>query len=337
MQQPERRRGDLGDFQTPRALVDAVLHTLQPIASRWTRILEPTCGSGAFLHSLLDQAEPPRELIGIEIQQPHRTAAQSLAGKHPGSRVEILHANLFDLDLRTALPWRDRGPLLVVGNPPWITTAALGRLDSGNAPSKRNLKGLPGIEARTGSSNFDIAEAIWIKLLEELAGEQPTIALLCKTSVARGVLEFIHRQRLAVAEASIYEIDAARWFGAAVGACLLRVTLGRPPQNRPAQIPVFTAIDAAEPRGSLGFFQDRLIADTNVADRHAFALGACPLTCARVSSTMPPRSLNWSRTTGRVVTATARVMVLTSSPSFSIHCSRVPISARLRRLAPGVP
>src|SRR5208283_6135886 len=107
-----------------------------------------------------------------------------------------------------------------------------GKLDSDNVPSKRNLKQLPGIEARTGSSNFDIAEAVWIKLLEELAGEQPTIALLCKTTAARAVLEFANRQGLPIAEASIHEIDAARWFGAAVGACLLRVTLGGPLEKR---------------------------------------------------------------------------------------------------------
>src|SRR5271157_1390185 len=144
MRRLDHERGDLGDFQTPRDLVDAVLQTLGPIGARWTRILEPTCGSGSFLQALLEHEAPPRELIGIEIQESYWTTARSLAGRHPGSRVDILRANLFDLDLRTGLPWRDRGPLLVVGNPPWITSAALGKLDSGNVPSKRNLKGVAG-------------------------------------------------------------------------------------------------------------------------------------------------------------------------------------------------
>ena len=187
--QLDHRQADLGDFQTPRELVDEILHLLGPTTPRWTRVLEPSCGRGAFLRALLEQAAAPRELIGIEIQQAYWNTASSLAGKGAGSRVEILHANLFDLDLRTALPWRGRGPLLVLGNPPWITASALGKLESGNAPTKRNLKGLPGIEALTGSSNFDLAEAVWIKLLEELAEEQPTIALLCKISTARAVLE----------------------------------------------------------------------------------------------------------------------------------------------------
>src|SRR5208337_4814871 len=91
-------RADLGDFQTPRHLVDAVLKTLGPIASRWTRVLEPTCGRGSFLQALLEYDAPPRELIGIEIQETYATMAHSLAGTHAGSRLQVLRANLFDLD-----------------------------------------------------------------------------------------------------------------------------------------------------------------------------------------------------------------------------------------------
>src|SRR5438105_329350 len=92
--------------------------------------------------------------------------------------------------------WHPTGPLLVVGNPPWVTNAELGTLGSNNLPHKKNLKGLRGIEARTGGSNFDIAEYIWLKLIQELASEQPTIALLCKASVARNVLQFAFDTKL---------------------------------------------------------------------------------------------------------------------------------------------
>ncbi len=63
-----------------------------------------------------------------------------------------------------------------------------------------------------------------------------------------------------------------------MGACLLRVTLGGPFEKRLTQVPVFAALDAAQPRGELGFSQGRLIADAGAAARHAFALGPCPLT-----------------------------------------------------------
>jgi hypothetical protein len=269
-------RRDLGDFQTPRDLVAAVLRCLGPVASRWTRVLEPTCGKGSFLQGLLHDTAPPRELIGIELQQSHVDTSRALGRESSATHVQILHENLFDLDLRTDLPWKERGPLLVVGNPPWVTSAELGRSGSGNHPPKRNLKSLRGIDARTGASNFDLAEAVWVKLMEELSPHRPTIALLCKTAVARGVLEYAHRKGLPVTDAAVFEIDAMRWFGAAVGACLLRVTLGALASCQ--EIPVFAALDASEPRSVMGFFQGRLIADARVLDRHGFALGQSPLT-----------------------------------------------------------
>ncbi len=61
-----------------------------------------------------------------------------------------------------------------------------------------------------GLANFDVAEAVWLKLIFELAEQAPTIALLCKTAVARKVLEFVHRAGPPIAEASIHRIDALR-------------------------------------------------------------------------------------------------------------------------------
>jgi len=67
----------------------------------------------------------------------------------------------------------------------------------------------------TGASNFDLAEAVWLKLLSELGHEQPTIALLCKIAVARRVIAWAHEQRMTFRLAEVYGIDGRRWFGAA--------------------------------------------------------------------------------------------------------------------------
>ncbi len=48
-------RRELGDFQTPSALVTQVLQVLGPIGRRWPRVLEPTCGSGQFIQGLLEE------------------------------------------------------------------------------------------------------------------------------------------------------------------------------------------------------------------------------------------------------------------------------------------
>jgi hypothetical protein len=273
-------RRDLGDFQTPPALVAAVLDALSPIGGRWPRVLEPSCGRGHFLAGLLERPEPPREIIGIEIQASHAEAAAAVAGAHaaggPAPTVAILRANLFDLDLRRDLAWRQRGPLLVVGNPPWVTNAELGVLESGNLPRKWNVKGARGLEARTGAANFDIAEAVWLKLIDELAGEAATIALLCKLSVARSVLEHAERRALPITGASLRRIDARRGFGAGVEACLFQLSLG--PGLRARPVPVFDALDASAPATEMGFARGRLVSDLAAFERTMFADGTCPLT-----------------------------------------------------------
>jgi hypothetical protein len=270
-------RRDLGDFQTPPALVAAVLDALGPIGRRWPRVLEPTCGRGHFLAGLLARPEPPREIMAIEIQGSHALAAEAVAGTQAAAvATAIVRANLFDLDLGRDLAWRERGPLLVVGNPPWVTNAELGVLESGNLPRKWNVKGARGLEARTGAANFDIAEAVWLKLIDELAAEQATIALLCKMSVARSVLEHAERRALPIAGAWLRRIEARRWFGAEVEACLFQLTLG--PGPRAHRVPVFAALDAAAPATEFGFARGRLVNDLAAFERWTFADGTCPLT-----------------------------------------------------------
>ncbi|WP_165232351.1 class I SAM-dependent methyltransferase [Aquisphaera insulae] len=272
------RRRDLGDFQTPRALAQAVLDRLWKGAPSFTRLLEPTCGRGVFLRESLALDPPPRELIGVEIHPPHAAEASRIASEFPEVPFRIIQGSVFHLDLGIDLSWREDGPLLIVGNPPWVTAAELGRLGSGNSPTRRNLKDASGLEARTGASNFDLAEAVWIKLLEELAGIRPTIAMLCKTSVARAVLEQARRRSIPIADAALFEIDARRWFGAAVGACLMRITVGPPGVPGVDTIPVFAELEAERPRAHLGFRGGRLVADAPSIDRVSFGLGECPWT-----------------------------------------------------------
>ncbi len=271
-------RRDLGDFQTPPELVEEVLDALEPISTRWRRVLEPTCGRGHFIAGLLARARAPVDMIGIEIQESHFQVSRNVAFQSSsslGSSVDIRHGDIFALDLAHDLEWRTSGPLLVIGNPPWVTSAQLGRLGCRAGAPRGNPKLLRGLDALTGSSNFDIAEAIWLKLIVELADQQPTIALLCKTSVARGLLQFAQRGRLPIGDASIRRIDAARWFHAAVDACLLMVTVA--PGSTCAHVPVLDSLAETTPRTTLGFSRGWLIADRDAYEPVAFVDGICPL------------------------------------------------------------
>lgn len=267
------RNRELGDFQTPPELVEQILAALGPMGKQWPRVLEPTCGKGNFIEGLISLESPPREIRAFELQPEHIARASKLVERFPHIRTHISQANLFGLDLRRDLKWKESGPLLVIGNPPWVTNAEIGASGGDNLPVKTNLRGLNGIAAMTGESNFDIAEHIWIKLMRELAHEQPTIALLCKTSVARNVLRFAHETSFPVEEACIRKIPATRWFAASVDACLFFVKVGSTPQ--PIEAKVYPDLDAREPETVLGIRAGAIV-DLSRYERAAFLEGVCP-------------------------------------------------------------
>lgn len=252
-------RRELGDFQTPLPLVKLVLDCLGRSGKQWARAIEPTCGYGNFVKGLLELAKPPREIQAFELQQDYLEEVGKLGYDGSSTRAIFKHADIFRLNFQRDLQWRESGPLLVVGNPPWVTNAELGVLGSDNLPMKANIKQLRGIAALTGESNFDIAEAIWLKLIRELAAEQPTIALLCKTAVARNVLQFAYDQQLPIADASLWLIDAKKWFNAAVDACLFCVQVGAGERRYEADI--YPDLCAVESISTLGIVGNQLVND----------------------------------------------------------------------------
>jgi hypothetical protein len=266
---------DMGDFQTPPALVHEILSVLGPVGRRWTRVLEPTCGRGNFIEGLLSQDPPPREIRAVELQASHVTLARAAARQRPGIRTEIQVASIFDIDLGESSAWEESGPLLVIGNPPWITNSELSGLGSPNVPPKKNWRKLRGIDAITGRSNFDLAECVWIKVLTELAWANPTVAMLCKSAVARNVLRFAHEQSLPVIEASVYQIDAGKWFGAAVDACFLVVGLGSSAVDGVAKF--YPSLGASEPHGVLSISKAYQVADASRYAESSEIDGVCPL------------------------------------------------------------
>lgn len=265
---------DLGDFQTPAQLAEKILKRLSADGRVWTRALEPTCGRGNFIQALLRMPVPPKEIIGLEIQQAHVAAAKALLDVSQEASVAIRLANIFVTDLQSELAWKDAGPLLVVGNPPWVTNSELGALDSANLPAKQNIKLLGGFDAITGASNFDICEYIWIKLLKELTAQNTTIALLCKTSVARNVISFCRETAIPIRRARMFRIDAMYWFKAAADACLFVVEAG--PGSACYDVEVYESLDHETPATSIGFRRNFLIADLPLYSATEYAEGYCP-------------------------------------------------------------
>lgn len=218
------RRRELAFFPTPPALVAQILERVLEDVD-WAVGIEPCCGDGRFLQGLAERL-PALPLVGIE-SEPARAAE---ARSRLGDRVTIHEGSIFELGLEEVVADAPPGPRLCVGNPPWITNAALGALDSGNRPQRENRLAWRGIEARTGRANFDLTEAVWWKALDELEGPR-RIALLCKRSVARRVVGRIAEGATAARAGALawYAIDARRWFRASVDAGLLVMDLDRAP------------------------------------------------------------------------------------------------------------
>jgi hypothetical protein len=253
-----------GDFQTPPELAALAVATLSKTS--WTRVLEPTCGIGRFLEATACLGAEV-EHVGIEVQHEYVDQAVSKG-------FNVVARSIFDLNLEQDLNWHSSGPLLVIGNPPWVTSAQLGSLGSINLPVKSNIRNLKGFDAMTGASNFDIAEFIFLKLMLELQAERPTISMLVKTHVARNVLAFAAQFDLPYSRFTIRAIDAKVWFGASVDACLFTVEYSDEPEYI---CDVYASIESPEPSHTIGVVAGRMVADTERYRRTSFADGHSPL------------------------------------------------------------
>lgn len=208
---------EYGDYQTPVDFAEKVCLFLKNERNICPEtVLEPTCGVGNFLKSSLIFGA--KQYYGIEINPEYCAICDS---EIPDDNVSIINADFFNFDLRPL----NKTNLLVIGNPPWVNNSTLAALGSENLPEKANFKGLKGMDALTGASNFDICEYIIIQLLKEYRGTNTNIAMLCKTSVARNIFKELKRSLIAFDNCEIVEFDANKVFGISASACLLLIQL----------------------------------------------------------------------------------------------------------------
>lgn len=254
-------RIERGDWQTPGALARAVMAHVQEhvMGGRPPRtVIEPTCGEGAFLVAAAERF-PKARLLGYEIDAKYTRAARAaLSGR--GERARVVTKDFFATDWARELEGVE-GPVLVVGNPPWVTTAQLSAIGRTNWPDRSRGRGLQGLDAITGKSNFDVSEWMIERMLEVLQGRDATVAMLCKSAVARRLVETIAARQMAVSAGGLWRIDASEHFDASVAAVLF-VARTRRGAARPAGAwPVHPSLDAARPDASLGVVDGVLVAD----------------------------------------------------------------------------
>lgn len=263
-------RQEFGDWQTPIDLARLVVARVSQLGlPQPSAVLEPTCGVGSFLVAAAE-AHQSATLHGYELNASHARAARE---RLPASRTSLHVADFFDVAWEGELA-RIGEPVLVVGNPPWVTNSILGAMGSNNVPVKSNFKGLSGYDALTGKSNFDVSEWMILRLLNALQTRRAALAMLCKTGVARRVLEFASTKGWAVRPAGLWRIDAAHHFQAAVDAALFVCETGVP-AAKTTRCPVFGSLGAASPLAAMAVVDNAVIADADKFARTAHLAGAC--------------------------------------------------------------
>ncbi|MCG3124888.1 MAG: hypothetical protein GIKADHBN_03394 [Phycisphaerales bacterium] len=259
------RQIEFGDFQTPDALAEQVVSVLKARGVKPASVVEPTCGLAAFIIAAVRGFGSARRVIGLEINADYFAKADARLLNEPRRPVVDLRlADFFSFDWPVVIRELPE-PVLLLGNPPWVTSSGLGAMGGTNLPEKSNFQGHRGLDAITGKGNFDIAEWILIRLLEAASGRRATLAMLVKTSTARRVLSHAWRFKMPIERAAVYEIDAANHFDVGVSACLLVCDLG--PSPGPTEADLFDLDSPTVHKGTIGYRDGALVADARAFDR----------------------------------------------------------------------
>ena len=246
---------EFGDFQTPLRLAQAVCALVASRGEEPATVVEPTCGTGAFLVAA-GRAFPRAVLYGCDSNPAHvETARRRLRERR---RLHFDVASFFTQDWTARLADFPQ-PLLVLGNPPWVTNSNVGAIGGCNLPPKSNADRLRGIQAITGSANFDISEWMIRQNFHWLDGRVGSVAVLCKTSVARKVLARAWSSGACIGHAAIHRFDAAKAFGVTVDACLLHVRFVAAGKGNRCE--VYDSLEASAPSASLAYRDGVLLAD----------------------------------------------------------------------------
>jgi|WetSurMetagenome_2_1015567.scaffolds.fasta_scaffold02668_4 hypothetical protein len=252
-----RLKKEYGDFQTPEVLADEVVALLKYAGVSPDVIVEPTCGLGSFISAAMKGFHEARQVFAFDVN-PHYVDATRKLHKSNCSRLKVEQVDFFDFDWK-AFIGKLRGDILVIGNPPWVTNAALGAMGGNNLPQKNNFQNHVGFAAKTGKANFDISEWMLIRLLEAMNGRSGCMAILCKTATARKVLKHCWINLFDIGFASLHLIDTAAHFAAAVNACLFIVHTGVPCKSRSADL--YADLGFNRKQSTFGLVGRELVAD----------------------------------------------------------------------------
>lgn len=270
-----KNQAEFGDFQTPIELATEIVDFLKNILPNPKIIIEPNCGLGNFLKASINQWHNQCLYFGFDINKNYVDSARNDLNTN-NIDIQIEFADFFNKDWKSFFKTYKHQPILIMGNPPWVTNSALSSLNSKNLPSKSNFQKFKGLEAKLGKANFDIAEWILIELINSLKSCHACIAILCKTSTIRKVLKYFWLNDVNIFDTSIHLIDAKKHFNVSVDACLFITHLNSPKKIKQAD--VYADISFKNPKYRFGLVNNELIANLNDFEKYNAIDGICEYT-----------------------------------------------------------
>lgn len=253
---------EFGDFQTPKELATiAVARLLDTLSFAPKTIIEPTCGVGAFLMAAAEAFPDAEKFIGVEIDANYlSTLREAISAASYRDKVELIQGDFFKVDWETMLATLPK-PILFIGNPPWVTNADIGLIKGDNLPVKSNFQNHKGFDAVTGKANFDISEWMILKQMDWIDQHGGAVAMLCKTAVARKILQSAWKTNRPIEGSTCVQIDAMAHFGAAVDACFFQVERGHGEPS--TDCAYFESFDDDAPRSVFGFHDGMVISNVD--------------------------------------------------------------------------
>lgn len=249
---------EYGDFQTPQELARKVCLLLRQNNIEPKSAIEPTCGIGAFFIEALHTFSGLKTGYAFDINNKYIKILKDKLSKEKFSRkskIEI--ANFFTKNWKSELDTLPE-PILVIGNPPWVTNSQLGQLQSDNLPTKYNREGMKGLDALTGKSNFDISEWMISRMIDWIQEKKGIVAMLCKTSVARKILLNAWKQNKKMNVATMHIIDSKKYFDISADSCLLTITSS---DKNCKECKVYDRLWMKNPIQTIGLRDNFLVAD----------------------------------------------------------------------------
>ena len=272
----EDSRKEYGDFQTNRTLTENICKLLKLKNISPKLVIEPTCGKGSFILSILANFPNVEKIIGIEIYAPYVWLTKFAILKYfidnpryNKPEISIVLESFFNYEFDKKID-QDK-ELLIIGNPPWVTSSLLSVLDSDNLPKKSNFKNHTGMDAITGKGNFDIGEYITLKLLANFSNHKGNLAFLVKNSVIKNILSEQLKNQFNIGNIEQYNINTKKEFEVSVEASLFLCDLQLKPEIKIKVLDFYSQMVINE----YGWIDNKFVSDISKYKKYSDLDGLC--------------------------------------------------------------